>query len=169
MQLVEHEIKSSSTSEAGQLPAGPHSMKQLETYHFLDYWKQTCTSLLCPAGMYSLVKKFGAKESDMQLKKKKKEVTWSELATTLLTMTRKTGLSGTQATTRRRCYLRKIARHTQSAPPAHSQAARNNRTNKDMVQMYCSGHSTQVLPRSVDGNARTDPIGHTARGDRNGK
>jgi hypothetical protein len=47
---------------------------------------------------------------------KKKEVTWSELATTLLTMTRKTGLSGTQATTRRRCYLRKIARHTQSAP-----------------------------------------------------
>jgi hypothetical protein len=38
----------------------------------------------------------------------------------LLTMTRKTGLSGTQATTRRRCYLRKIARHTQSAPPAHT-------------------------------------------------
>jgi hypothetical protein len=32
--------------------------------------------------------------------KKKEEVTWSELATTLLTMTRKTGLSGTQATTR---------------------------------------------------------------------
>jgi hypothetical protein len=28
---VEHEIKSSSTSEAGQLPADSHDMKQLET------------------------------------------------------------------------------------------------------------------------------------------
>jgi hypothetical protein len=28
-----------------------------------------------------------------------------------------------------------------------------------MVQMYCSGHSTQVLPRSVDGNVRTLYIG----------
>jgi hypothetical protein len=28
---VEHKIKSSSTSEAGQLPADPHDMKQLET------------------------------------------------------------------------------------------------------------------------------------------
>jgi hypothetical protein len=34
----------------------------------------------------------------------KEEVTRSELATTLPTMTRKTGLSGAQATTRRRCY-----------------------------------------------------------------
>jgi citrate synthase len=29
---VEHEIKSSSTSEASQLPADSHDMKQLETY-----------------------------------------------------------------------------------------------------------------------------------------
>jgi hypothetical protein len=29
---VEYEIKSSSTSEAGQLPADSHDMKQLETY-----------------------------------------------------------------------------------------------------------------------------------------
>jgi hypothetical protein len=28
---VEHEIKSSSTSEAGRLPADPHDMKQLES------------------------------------------------------------------------------------------------------------------------------------------
>jgi hypothetical protein len=48
------------------------------------------------------------------------EVTRLQLANTLPTMNRKTGLSGTQATTRRRCYLRKIARHTQSAPPAHT-------------------------------------------------
>jgi hypothetical protein len=62
----------------------------------------------------------------------------SELATTLLTMTRKTGLSGTQATTRRRCYdLRKIARHTQSAPPAHT----GSKEQQDKLQ----GYGTDVL------------------------
>jgi hypothetical protein len=44
---------------------------------------------------------------------------------------------------------------THKVRPQHTQAARNNMINKAMVQMYCSGHSTQVLPRSVDGNVRT--------------
>jgi hypothetical protein len=48
--------------------------------------------------------------------RRKKEVTQSELTTTL--PTRKTWLRN-QATTRRRCYPRKIARHTR-APSTHS-------------------------------------------------
>jgi hypothetical protein len=44
---------------------------------------------------------------------------------------------------------------THKVRPQHTQQARNGRINKAMVQMYCSGHSTQVLPRSVDGNIRT--------------
>jgi hypothetical protein len=75
---------------------------------------------------------------------------------TLLTMTRKTGLSGTQATchtTRRRCHLRKIASetHTKCAPSTHRQQGTTGQTRL----WYCSGHSTQVLPRSVDGNVWT--------------
>jgi hypothetical protein len=98
---------------------------------------------------------------------KKKEVTWSELATTLLTMTRKTGPSGTQATTRRRCYLRKIARHTQSAPPAHT-GSKEQQDKQGYIWCRCTAVGT-VRKCSPEVLMATYGPYRTAQGDRNGK
>jgi hypothetical protein len=82
----------------------------------------------------------------------KKEVTWSARATTLQNDDQKKGLSGTQATTRRRCTSKRSP-GTHQVRPRHTQEQIEHV--RAIVQVYCSRHSTQVLPRSVDDDVRT--------------